>query len=242
MGKVTMSILKNSPPGTDDRRPTTSKRSEMTAMVVAGLAVVVIAGLIVAVISWISDRSYSASGSEEVSRVDTEATRKPNAVSATDRAKTPEQGANPPGQAEAAASPSSASSGQGMGFPAAAATVRSINVSFRIDPRLTKGVHMGDRWVSPQTYMRAASEEGLVVEARARSLDAQGRAVDVGPVWTPADPTMVAVSPPQGNAVEIRVHRPGETTLTITSGGASKMLSVAATKEKNGLLQVAIKQ
>jgi hypothetical protein len=108
-----------------------------------------------------------------------------------------------------------------------------MEVSFRLDPRLTRGLHMGDRWVSPRTYTRTQAGSGrLVVEAKAR---VTGEAGGEAPLWTPEDPDVVVVSPAQGERVEIAVRRPGEGSLTVESGGASQVLVVRAMKEGDGL-------
>ncbi len=86
-----------------------------------------------------------------------------------------------------------------------------------MDPRLTKGLYMGDRWISAPTYTGTAGQD--TVDARVRGVDADGATVAIRPQWVPADPEMVTVSPSQGNEVKITVKRAGESRLRVTSGG-----------------------
>jgi hypothetical protein len=114
---------------------------------------------------------------------------------------------------------------------AAATALTDIRVSFKLDPRVTRGVYMGDRWISPPTYIRVGLPDAkeLTVEARAQGLDAGGRPMAITPEWIPADSDMVVVSPRQGNEVKITVQRAGQTSLNVTSHGVSKTLSIKAT-------------
>ncbi len=102
---------------------------------------------------------------------------------------------------------------------------------------------MGDRWVSPPTYTSAAhTGTDVAIEARALARDSSGRTVrGVTPIWTPADPGMVSVSPGERGAVRITVKRTGRTDVTVTSGGAAKRLTVAAVQER-GIWRVDIAQ
>jgi FKBP-type peptidyl-prolyl cis-trans isomerase FklB len=77
-----------------------------------------------------------------------------------------------------------------------ASDLRDIKMSFKLDPRLTRGRYMGDRWVSPPTYTGVRQEgKEYAVEARAEGLDAKGRPMRISPEWIPSDPGMVTVSP-----------------------------------------------
>jgi hypothetical protein len=122
----------------------------------------------------------------------------------------------------------------------AAGSARAIKISFKLDPRVTSGLHMGDRWVSPPRFAGAQSGNVFSVQARARGLDAGGRGVE-SPEWSPAERDMVAVSPDRGDQVEITVLRAGESRLTVTQGAASKTLLVKAIHEA-GVFRVDITQ
>ena len=122
--------------------------------------------------------------------------------------------------------------------PAAPAT-STLNVSFKLDARLSGPTYGGERWVSGATYIGAAAQDA--VEARVSAVDATGRSVKVSPSWTPSDPEMLAISPARGERVKITVRRIGESTVTVTFGGASRKLTVRAV-ERNGNKQVSITQ
>ena len=109
------------------------------------------------------------------------------------------------------------------------ATLTGITISFKLDPRLTRGLYMGDRWVSPATYTSVGEEKELTVDARVRGLDSEGRPKNISPTWIPSDPDMVAVSPSRGNVVKIIVHRAGQSRLKVVSPGFTKELSLKAT-------------
>ena len=112
-----------------------------------------------------------------------------------------------------------------------AAPPTDIKVSFKLDPRVTRGMYMGDRWISPPTYARIGEGKECTVEARVEVLDANGKRVDISPEWIPADPEMVTVSPGQGKEMNITVRRAGQSSLKVASPGFSKELIVKATYE-----------
>jgi hypothetical protein len=111
--------------------------------------------------------------------------------------------------------------------PDAAAT--GIEVSFKLDPRLTRSMYMGDRWVSPPTFtstLQTGTE--ITVEARAKGVGAQGRAIQIRPEWIPEDPEMVTVIPGQGDQVAITVKRAGQSKLKVAVPGVFIELSIKA--------------
>ena len=115
-------------------------------------------------------------------------------------------------------------------------------VSFKVDPRLTKGLYMGDRWVSPPTFTSTFQEgKETTVEARVPGVDAKGNKMKIKPKWTPSDPEMVTVTPGEGSDVKIVVKRAGKSTLKVAAPGASKELSIKATEEGD-VLRVEITQ
>jgi len=118
-----------------------------------------------------------------------------------------------------------------------------IRVSFKLDPRLTQGMYMGEQWVSPPAYgPLVSSGNTYTVEAKAFRLDAQGQAVPISPEWIPADPDMVTVSPGQGHAVTITVQRAGESRLKVAFQGVSKELTIKAAAYQGDAMQVEISQ
>ena len=123
----------------------------------------------------------------------------------------------------------------------AADSVSGIKVSFKMDPRITRGMYMGDRWVSPPTHIGVQAGKEITVEARVEGLDAVGKPACANPAWTPEDPDMVRVSPDRGRQVRITVLRTGESALSVTCGKASRKLVVKATTKENAI-QVEISQ
>lgn len=121
----------------------------------------------------------------------------------------------------------------------AAATPATINFSFKLDPRVSGPTYGGERWVSPRTYTGASAQD--TVEARALAVDARGRRVSGGVEWTSSDPETVTVAPPRGERVVITAKRAGESTITVSSGAASRRLAVKVVRA-NGTLQVSISQ
>ena len=114
-----------------------------------------------------------------------------------------------------------------------AASVTDMEFSFKLDPRVTQGVYMGERWVSPSKYSGVQTGETFTVEAKAEGVDGRGKVTDISPTWTPSDPDMVGVSPAEGHKVEITVRRAGESTLNVSSQGFSKKLLIKATYGDN---------
>jgi hypothetical protein len=107
-----------------------------------------------------------------------------------------------------------------------AASATDIKVAFKLDPRLTRSLYMGDRWVSPPTYS-GLQEGAFTVEARAQGHDGGGRPVAASLNWRPADPQIVSISPGPGNAVTITVHRAGESGLRLTIENDAKEVIVS---------------
>ena len=128
----------------------------------------------------------------------------------------------------------------------ASVPVARIAVSFKMDPLLFGGTYGGVRWISGPKYSSAAQQgTQVLVEARVRSLDAGGRPAAASPVWVPADPEMVAVSPVSGaelDHVRLTVKKVGESKLRVVSQGMSKELLVVAKAVGKNAMQVTITQ
>jgi len=116
-----------------------------------------------------------------------------------------------------------------------------LAVAFRLDPELTQGMYLGERWVSPETYFFAQPGTQYVVQAKAQDIDGDGEHVDVNGNWAASDPDMVAVTRKDDGKVTIVVRRPGESSLTVTSLGQSKELHLRA-KQVADAMQVEITQ
>lgn len=114
-------------------------------------------------------------------------------------------------------------------------------VAFRLDPELTRGMYLGDRWVSPPSYYFAQQGTQFVVQAKAQNIDARGERVDLSGDWASADPGMVAVTHLKAGEVTIVVRHPGQSNLTVSMGDGSKVLHIRA-KQVDDAMQVEITQ
>jgi len=126
-----------------------------------------------------------------------------------------------------------AGTGQEMRQPDALAR---INVYFKLDPRLTLGLYMGDRWVSPPTYSRVGESMPVTVDASARGVDGWGKTVRFRPEWRAEDPEMVTVTPSEGNEVKITVLRPGQSNLLVSFHDVSRKLAINAMKRDKAIV------
>jgi len=122
-----------------------------------------------------------------------------------------------------------------------AASLPAIKVSFKLDPRLTRSMYMGERWVSPPTYTGVRDGKEITVDARAEVISARGKSEGIGPKWIPSDPDMVTVTPAQGKEVKITVRRAGESSLKVAAPGFSRELFIKATLQGSAI-QVNITQ
>jgi len=114
--------------------------------------------------------------------------------------------------------------------------LKDIKLTFKLDPRLTGSLYMGDRWVCPPIYYRTGDGPECSFEATIQGINGRGRATKITPTITPADPSMVTVSPGPGKAVKVTVHRPGKTTLEVAALGLSKKLPLNALAHGNTIV------
>jgi hypothetical protein len=120
--------------------------------------------------------------------------------------------------------------------------LKDIEVSFRLDPRLTRGLYMGDRWVAPPTYSGTRSVgDTYTLDARVQGITASGGRVQVNPEWSPSDPEMVTVSAAGKDTVRIVVTQAGECRLKITANNFSKELLINSIQDGDAM-QVQISQ
>ena len=105
----------------------------------------------------------------------------------------------------------------------------NIQISYKLDPRITDSLDTGERWVTPATYAAAQNGKAITVEARVHGLDAEGNAVGIGAQWMPEDPGIATVWPGQANnEVKITVQRAGESRVRLIAGGISRELDIKA--------------
>jgi hypothetical protein len=129
------------------------------------------------------------------------------------------------------------------GFSQAASNINHIEVFFKLDHRITRGVYMGDRWVSPPTYTRVGlvDQKEIIVVAKAQGINALGEMEGISPEWIPEAPDMISVSPSQGHQVNIAIKQEGQSTLKVVSKNFSRELLIKA-EYKDGAMRVAISQ
>jgi hypothetical protein len=119
---------------------------------------------------------------------------------------------------------------------AADSPLQDIEISFKLDPRLTKSLYMGDRWVSPPTYTKVGEGPECSVEVKVRGVGAQGKAMEISPRWTSANPNVAIIAPDEGKEVKIIVNRPGQTTIQVAALGLIKKLALTAVAHGDTLL------
>jgi hypothetical protein len=144
------------------------------------------------------------------------------------------------GSARAAPAPARASKHGAAGASPAGAVTR-LSVWFKLDPRLTRGLYMGDRWVSPPRFKTPPQGKPAVVAALSEGMDAAGKRFDVAADWVPDDPGMVEIARGAAGEVSIRVKRAGRSTVRISFRDVARELVVEAT-EKDGTLSVQVAQ
>jgi hypothetical protein len=111
-----------------------------------------------------------------------------------------------------------------------------IQLSFKLDQRLTRSMYMGDRWVSTPTYTKVQDGEKLIVEARAQGLDIHGRQIEIVPEWKAGNTAMVTITPEQGKQVLLTILKEGQSEVTVAFKGVSRKLSVKARRQKEVLV------
>lgn len=116
-----------------------------------------------------------------------------------------------------------------------------LAVAFRLDPELTHGMYLGDRWVSPPSYFFAQQGRQYVVQAKAQNINTRGERTDLSGNWAPDDPEMVAVTQRKAGEVTIVVRRPGESNLSVSTGDGVKVLHIRA-RQVGEAMQVNITQ
>ena len=115
----------------------------------------------------------------------------------------------------------------------------ALELSFKLDSRLSGGTYGGDKWVSPQVFVGASAQQS--VDVRAVGRDARGRTVAVRARWLPSDSGMISVSPAEGDAVTITVKSAGQSRLSVVVGELRKELMIQA-EYKGKEIQVSIDQ
>ena len=114
----------------------------------------------------------------------------------------------------------------------------TITVAYKLDPRVTKSLYMGTRWVAPPTYTQVQDGQRLAVEAQAYGVDARGGVHAIAPDWRSSDPTVASIASASGNLATITVLKPGESTVEVTAMGLSARVHVKAEMRNGSLVGV----
>src|SRR5919202_6860232 len=102
-----------------------------------------------------------------------------------------------------------------LGANALAAGPQDFQVAYRLDPWLVSGNYGSGFWASPAVFGPVIRGIPFVVQARAQALDSVGAPI-TDSVWTPADPSMVQVTPGNDGDVAISVARDGQSTVQVS--------------------------
>jgi len=110
-----------------------------------------------------------------------------------------------------------------------------IAVAFKLDPQVTRGMFLGERWVSPPSFFFAQQGPEYVAQAKAQYVDATGGRTDVPASWATTVPDMISVMPHESGDATIVVHHPGEGDLTVATSNGSKRVHVKALQVGDGM-------
>ena len=116
----------------------------------------------------------------------------------------------------------------------ASASITNIKISFKMNPSVTRGMYMGDRWLSPPYYNVEEGKE-ISVEALAQGLDAQGKLIEISPTWKAGDPAMIKISLDKGQKVTLTIIKEGKSNLRVSFGDISRELLVKAWHKDNAM-------
>ena len=110
-----------------------------------------------------------------------------------------------------------------------------IAVAFRLDPDLTRGLFLGERWVSPPSFFFAQPGSQYVTQGKAQYVDAFGERVDVAADWATSVPDMIALTPHASGDATIVVSRPGDGEFTVATRYGTKRVQVHALQVGDGM-------
>ena len=139
----------------------------------------------------------------------------------------------------AASTPATApSSSPPLAFAQAEAAARAapqrVKVAFQLDPSLTQGLYLGQRWVSPPVFDFAQPGAQFVVRAKAQRMDASGERQDVSGDWAAGNPEMVAITRGAGE-VTLAIREAGESDLVLLAAGERRVLHVHAEQRPDAM-------
>ncbi len=107
--------------------------------------------------------------------------------------------------------------------------IENIGVYFKLDPRLTRSLSMGERWVSPETFTSVLQVgKQATVQAKTVGLDRNERVMlkRLKAQWVATNPDLVKISATEGEEITITTLQPGESKLIVTANGVSRILTI----------------
>ena len=110
-----------------------------------------------------------------------------------------------------------------------------IAVLFKLDPRVTRGLYMGERWISRPSYTMHAH---ATMSVRVAGITRHGEGISINPTWS-GDPEMVSITPARGPKVDITVLKEGRSDVVVNTHDITRKLTVTAANNK-GVWRVTI--
>jgi len=110
-----------------------------------------------------------------------------------------------------------------------------VAVAFRLDPDLTRGLFLGERWVSPPSFFFAQPGSQYVAQGKAQYVDAFGERADVAADWATSVPDMIALTRHGSGDATIVVRRPGDGEFTVATRYGTRHVQVHARQVGDGM-------
>ena len=110
-----------------------------------------------------------------------------------------------------------------------------LEVAFRLDTDLTRGLFLGERWVSPPSFFFAQPGTQYVAQGKAQYVDAFGERTDVAADWATSVPDMIALTRHASGDATIVVRSPGEGDFTVATRYGTNRVQVHARQAGDGM-------
>jgi len=110
-----------------------------------------------------------------------------------------------------------------------------VAVAFRLDSDLTRGLFLGERWVSPPSFFFAQPGSRYVAQGKAQYVDAFGERADVAADWATSVPDMIALTRHASGDATIVVRRPGDGEFTVATRHGTRRVQVHARQVGDGM-------
>lgn len=110
-----------------------------------------------------------------------------------------------------------------------------VAVAFRLDPDLTRGLFLGERWVSPPSFFFAQPGLQYVAQGKAQYVDAFGERVDVDADWATSDSELITLTEHVSGDATIVVRHPGDGEFTVATRYGTRRVQVHARQVGDGM-------